>query len=63
MPKIGDRVSFLPSAFMVSNTPGKALQGIPQRVKATITYINEEHRYFRATFDVHGQPMHECFKF
>ena len=63
MPNIGDKISFIPSAFMVSNTPGRALHGMPRKVKATVTYVNEAHHWFRATYDIWGQQMHECFKF
>ena len=63
MPKVGDKISFLPSAFACAQQPSKALEGMPQRVRATVTYINEEHRWFCATFEVWGKPMRECFKF
>ena len=62
--ELGDTFSFTPSAFC-GFIDGKATQtfGIPIAVKATVDYINPEHRYYRAACSVRGATIHECFKF
>lgn len=62
MPKVGDKISFVPCCFMrPSGQFGKA--AYPVKVNATIDYVNEAHRWFRAEFKAFGVVMHECFKF
>lgn len=63
MPYIGETISFMPSAFASGNCSCRPLAGMPERVKAKVTYINEKHRFFRAEFFIWGKPMHECFKY
>lgn len=63
MPQIGEKISFIPSAFINGANLDKPLAGMRGKVKATIDYINEEHHWFRAAYDLFGQTMHECFKF
>lgn len=65
MPKVGDKISFVPSAFFQQQPPhaGHRLQEVPHRVKATICYVNEAHNWFRAAFEIFGQTQYECFKF
>jgi hypothetical protein len=62
MPEIGKKISFVPAAFMGIGSV-KVLADMPRKVKGVIDYINYEHRWFRARFEVWGQTMHECFKF
>ena len=54
---IGDkfRMYFNPQASV------DAGRGLP--VTAEVVYINWEHRYFCAEFDVFGHTLRECFKF
>lgn len=63
MPRTGDRIRFTPSAFVGVPNYGKVLSGMPKKVSAVIEYVNYSHRYFRARFEIFGQPMYECFKF
>lgn len=62
MPKLGDKVSFIPSAFMRPSAEMGSRQ-YPVRVKAEIVYINHAHNWYRAAFDADGKTMYECFKF
>lgn len=62
MPNIGDKISFVPHAFMNPSAEfGK--RSYPVKVKAEIVYINHEHRWFRARYETCGNVHHECFKF
>lgn len=63
MPNIGDRISFVPSAFPADPPAGgRRLQQIPHKVSAEIVYINHAHNWFRAEYTLWGRTMHECFK-
>lgn len=64
MPNIGDRISFVPSAFP-HDPPcaGRKLQQMPHRVSAEIVYINHAHNWFRAEYKIYDKTLHECFKF
>lgn len=63
MPKVGDKISFIPSAFICGANFDKPLYGMRGKVKATICYVNEAHNWYRAAFELFGQTMYECFKF
>ena len=66
MPEIGQRISFVPSAFTEckpTNAGRPVTVNIPHKITGVIDYINSAHRWFRARFEVHGKTMYEGFKF
>ena len=61
--KIGDKISFVPSAFFGEKfAKDKAAHLIPRRVTGTIIKIHKAHRYCRVEYQVHNYTLHECFK-
>lgn len=64
--QIGDKVRFVPCGFSSDPTerplPGKKTPP-PREVTGTIVYINQEHRYYTAQFEVFGTVLRESFKF
>ncbi len=61
--KIGDRISFVPSAFFGEKfAKDKAAHLIPRRVTGKIIGIHKAHRYCRVEYQVHDYTLHECFK-
>ena len=61
--KIGDRISFVPSAFFGEKfARDKAAHLIPRRVTGKIIGIHKAHRYCRVEYQVHDYTLHECFK-
>lgn len=61
--KIGDKISFVPSAFFGEKfAKDKAAHLIPRRVTGTIIKIHKAHRYCRVEYQVHDYTLHECFK-
>ena len=61
-PKIGDRVTFRPAAFMDAQR-NKDSNIWPSTVTGTIDYVNRAHRFYRVAFEVHGQIMKESIKY
>lgn len=61
--KIGDKISFVPSAFFGEKfAKDKAAHLIPRRVTGKIIGIHKAHRYCRVEYQVHDYTLHECFK-
>lgn len=63
-PRLGDRMSFIPSAFfgeMKGTLPGR--EELPRWVTGTVTQIHETHHWFRVEYEVNGYRLSECFKF
>ena len=61
--KIGDKISFVPSAFFGEKfAKDKAAHLIPRRVTGTIIKIHKAHRYCRVEYQVHDYTLHACFK-
>ena len=61
--KIGDRISFVPSAFFGEKfAKDKAAHLIPRRVTGKIISIHKAHRCCRVEYQVHDYTLHECFK-
>lgn len=61
--RIGDRISFVPSAFFGEKfAKDKAAHLMARRVEGRIVGIHKTHRYCRVRYKVHGCILHECFK-
>ena len=62
---LGAAYSFVPSAFIDIHAPGRPSKQkeIPRKVTGRVTYINQTHRFFVATFEVNGYVLNESFKF
>ena len=63
-PRLGDKYSFTPEAFIGERegvAPGRV--PIPRRVTGKVVCINDAHRWFRVAYEVHGYRLSECFKF
>lgn len=63
-PKVGDRITFVPNAFLAScQMPMKSFEGMS--VTGTVIQVNEAHRWARVEYDLGGMNGvgRECFKF
>lgn len=59
IPKVGDILSFVPSAFV----DAKDDKRIPYRLRGTVIHVNEEHRHFTLQANVWGHTFCESFKY
>ena len=61
--KIGDKISFVPSAFFGEKfARDKAAHLIPRRVTGKINGLLRAHGSCRGERQVHDYTLHECFK-
>ncbi len=63
MPKIGDRVQFVPGGFTDGYSEQSWQKDLPRVVTGQIVYINAAHRYYDTEYEVNGYKLHEAFKF
>lgn len=63
MIKLGTTIRFSPSPFTEFEEATRCRMNAPVSVIGKIVYINSEHRFFRARYEVHGHSFYECFKF
>lgn len=61
--ELGQKVHFVPHAFLGEKIPGRGNHTMPRAVTGVISYINGAHRYYTVTYSVHGMRMLESFKF
>lgn len=63
MPEIGEKIRFVPHAFVHSKE--EAMPGAVRRVTGTVAQIHAGHRWFRVAYRLPGVtgPCYECFKF
>ena len=64
VPRLGDRITFAPSAFLSKTGYEQDIFGVADyRQTGEVCYINWAHRYFRVVFYPQGEAQYECFKF
>ena len=64
MIEIGDKVRFKPCLFFDRNQR-ETSGGFAEitEVTGTVIYINAEHLFYRAEYEMNGNILYECFKF
>lgn len=64
--KIGDKITFTPSAVFAADNGQEAsrIRNERSRVTGTVIAINRTHRWFRVAYKPkYDREQHECFKF
>ena len=66
MVEIGDRITFIPSAFTCmdkkSDDSWYKRYGIESKVTGTVSMIHPEHYWYRVRYELHGRQFFETFK-
>ena len=66
MPEVGDKYSFIPSAFHEEHS-GMMLQNfrpdMDLTVCGTVTEVHEDRHWFRVQYETHYGIQYECFKY
>lgn len=64
--KVGDRVTFKPSAFFTpEDVPAGAMgeRRMAVRLTGRVIHVSHEHRHYTVEGDCYGYPLRETFKF
>ena len=65
MVRIGQNVRFTPEFIKFGTTADKDHRRLEQQMEVvgTVFYVNPEHEFFVAEYDLSGTKIHESFKF
>lgn len=67
MIKIGDKITFIPSAFMDMSRNhfderAISIYGLTDKVTGTVSFINQDHHFIQVKYEIRGQTFYECLK-
>lgn len=63
IPQIGDKIRFVPSAFVDERPdPERKRPSLPRKVTGKVVFVSVEHRFYDVAFKVNGCWLRESFK-